>query len=77
MSKLRLHKEDGQDDAIPFPSRLTSGPARWRDDTDNRRESSDPVIAAAEETLDRMARQLANLRELMGDCDGPAGPRAA
>jgi len=39
---------------------------------------TDLTIRAAEETLERMARQLKNLRQLMGDVvDGPDGPRAA
>lgn len=38
----------------------------------------DRTIADAEQTLDRMDRQLRNLRELLGDgFDGPEGPRAA
>lgn len=36
------------------------------------------VIAGAQQTLDRMDRQLANLRDLLGpDLGGPGGARAA
>jgi len=77
VSHLKLRFDDAKDDSIPFPGRSLKGPSRWRDESAEGSRRFDPGISATEETLDRMARQLANLRELMGTNDQPGGPRAA
>jgi len=76
MSQLTLHFDDDPKD-LPRPR--GSAPFAWKPrltpvDVTRR----DPVIAGAQETLDRMDRQMQNLRELLGpNWSGPKGTRAA
>lgn len=65
-------------DVIPFPGRLV--PRLGHDEPPRASPSRtyDPVIADTQAALDRMDRQLRNLRELLGErFDQDDGPRAA
>lgn len=75
VANLKLRRDDADEPApspaqgVPFASEPRLAPEECQ---------TDLTIRAAEETLERMARQLKNLRQLMGDVvDGPDGPRAA
>ncbi|MDX2132156.1 MAG: hypothetical protein SFY69_08895 [Planctomycetota bacterium] len=77
MGNLRLHDEAETTDAIPFPT--TGGPRPrlvGRDEPDIAPPPRRPHHA--EDAIERVARQLDNLRALLGDdLGGPTGPRAA
>lgn len=79
-SKLRL-TNDETNDAIPFPAESVSRIGRWAPKGltgEGDFASTDEIIRQAESTLDRMDRQLAGLRNLLGDdFDRDDGPRAA
>ncbi len=74
VGNLRLHDTPEPTDTIPFPTRERPMPRLVGRDEPQGADRRHP----AEEAIDRMSRQLANLRALLGDdLSGPAGPRAA
>lgn len=77
MGELRLQIDEWADDVIPFPTRRPGA----RVSREFPRLAIDPptdAIHAAEDALDRLDRQLNNLRHLLGpDLSGPDAPRAA
>ncbi|CAG0962963.1 hypothetical protein PHYC_00827 [Phycisphaerales bacterium] len=75
LGNLKLHFDDAPEDIIPFPGRpVPAKPLRFRGEAGG----IDDPVRAAEEALDRMSRQLANLRDLLGqDLGLPDSPRAA
>lgn len=83
--KLRFDDEPSPlphpDDAIPFPALADSGPSQFPHRQFLRLAPVDGFqdpIQAVEHALDRMSRQLGNLRDLLGDDLGATDtPRAA
>lgn len=80
LAPLKLHFDDAPENIIPFPSHAapTLAPRHTlRLRPLHGRDLADP-IADVQHALDRMQRQLGNLRDLLGDDLGlPDSPRAA
>lgn len=69
---LRIHR-DRTEPAIRAPRAM-----KLRGGDELRRPGDIDAVHGAEDALDRMERQLRNLKELLGErFEGPDGPRAA
>ncbi|MCE7973224.1 MAG: hypothetical protein DYG92_02690 [Leptolyngbya sp. PLA1] len=72
---LRIHRDRTDS---PEPSAGTPRNMRLRGYDEPRRADHTDAAAGAEDALNRMERQLRNLKELLGErFEGPDGPRAA
>gem|GEM_PF-2801050 len=75
MRNLRLHRDD---EDTPLMHRAVARPSQTERPAPLANRPFDPVIADADATLDRMDRQIRNLKDLLGErFEGPDGPRAA
>jgi hypothetical protein len=75
MTRLRLHFDEAPEDVIPFPRPIPPAYPRLAPVGD---EGVIDPVRMAERALDRMERQLRNLRALMGEgFPPPDAPRAA